>query len=252
MKLKFCGAARCVTGSCHMIEFAGKKFLVDCGMRQGADVKTQYGEGGFPFNPSEIDTVLLTHAHIDHSGLLPLLVRRGFKGRIIATRATAELAGIMLPDSGHIQEQEAEYTNRKNLRAGKPLVEPLYTAQDAVDSLKAFKTVTYNEITEVAPGMRARFADASEGVAETGIRAGNLMAFMAYLMQQSTDRVEPYFYDYIIPSMAEARPELLPELENLILLHPDHFIRNARLIEEAAFEEAGLLAGDLFDSVRIE
>jgi len=160
MKLKFCGAARCVTGSCHMIEFAGKQILVDCGMRQGADAKTQYGEGGFPFNPAEIDMVLLTHAHTDHSGLLPLLVRRGFKGRIITTRATAELAGIMLPDSGHIQEQEAEYTNRKNLRAGKPLVEPLYTAQDAIDSLKAFKTVAYNEITEIVPGMRARFADA--------------------------------------------------------------------------------------------
>lgn len=159
MKLKFCGAARCVTGSCHMIEFAGKQFLVDCGMRQGEDTKTQYGEGDFPFNPSEIDTVLLTHAHIDHSGLLPLLVKRGFKGRIITTRATAELAGIMLPDSGHIQEQEAEYTNRKNLRAGKPQIEPLYTAQDAVDSLKAFKAISYNEIIQIAPGMRARFVD---------------------------------------------------------------------------------------------
>ncbi len=160
MKIKFCGAARSVTGSCHMMEFAGKQILVDCGMRQGADKKTELGEGGFPFDPTEIDAVLLTHAHIDHSGLLPLLTKRGFKGRIVATRATAELAGIMLPDSGHIQEQEAEYQNRKNLRAGKPPVQPLYTAQDAVDSLKAFRPVTYNEITEIVPGMRARFVDA--------------------------------------------------------------------------------------------
>lgn len=160
MKLRFCGAARSVTGSCHMIEFAGKRFLVDCGMRQGADKKTEFGEGDFPFDPREIEALLLTHAHIDHSGLIPLLVRRGFTGKIISTRATAELAGIMLPDSGHIQEQEAEYANRKNLRAGKPLVEPLYTVQDAVDSLKAFKPVSYNEISEIYPGMRARFVDA--------------------------------------------------------------------------------------------
>ncbi|HWQ59095.1 MAG TPA: MBL fold metallo-hydrolase, partial [Clostridia bacterium] len=160
MKLKFCGAAQCVTGSCHMMQFAGKQILVDCGMRQGADAKTEFGEGEFPFSPAEIDAVLLTHAHIDHSGLIPLLVKRGFAGKIIATRATAELAGIMLPDSGHIQEQEAEYQNRKNLRAGKPQVQPLYTAEDAVDCLKAFRSVTYNDIVEIVPGMRARFVDA--------------------------------------------------------------------------------------------
>lgn len=159
MRIKFCGAARCVTGSCHMIEFGGKKVLVDCGMRQGADTKTELGEGDFPFNPTEIEAVLLTHAHIDHSGLIPLLVRRGFAGKIIATRATAELSGIMLPDSGHIQEQEAEYTNRKNLRAGRAQVEPLYTAEDAVKSLTAFRPVSYGDVVEVAPGMRARFTD---------------------------------------------------------------------------------------------
>ena len=160
MKIKFCGAARSVTGSCHMMEFGEKKILVDCGMRQGADKKTELGEDEFPFVPAEIDAVLLTHAHIDHSGLLPLLVKRGFGGRILATRATAELAGVMLPDSGHIQEQEAEYQNRKNLRAGKPPVQPLYGVQDAIDTLKAFRPVSYNEIAEIVPGLRARFVDA--------------------------------------------------------------------------------------------
>lgn len=159
MRIKFCGAARCVTGSCHMIEYGGIKVLVDCGMRQGADTKTELGEGDFPFAPADIEAVLLTHAHIDHSGLIPLLVRRGFKGKIIATRATAELSGIMLPDSGHIQEQEAEYTNRKNMRAGRPAVEPLYTAEDAVKALAFFRPVSYGDVVEVVPGMRARFTD---------------------------------------------------------------------------------------------
>ena len=94
MKIRFCGAARSVTGSCHMISANGKNVLVDCGMRQGADKKTELGEDKFPFNPAEIDAVLLTHAHIDHSGLIPLLVKQGFKGSIIATDATAQLSGI--------------------------------------------------------------------------------------------------------------------------------------------------------------
>ena len=118
MKLKFCGAARCVTGSCHMLCYDGGKVLIDCGMRQGADEKGELGASDFAFDPKEVDAVLLTHAHIDHSGLLPLLVKRGFDGKIITTKATAELSGIMLPDSAKIQEQDAEYQNRKNLRGG--------------------------------------------------------------------------------------------------------------------------------------
>ena len=101
MKLKFCGAARCVTGSCHMLCYDGGKVLIDCGMRQGADEKGELGASDFAFDPKEIDAVLLTHAHIDHSGLLPLLVKRGFDGKIITTKATAELSGIMLPDSAN-------------------------------------------------------------------------------------------------------------------------------------------------------
>ncbi|MCE5234514.1 MAG: MBL fold metallo-hydrolase, partial [Eubacteriales bacterium] len=160
MKLKFCGAAQSVTGSSYLLTYEGGKLLVDCGMRQGADTKGALGEGGFAFEPAEIDAVLLTHAHIDHSGLLPLLVKRGFKGKIVSTSATARLATIMLPDSGHIQEQEAEYQNRKNLRAGKPTVEPLYTVKDAANSLKAFAPVEYNETVTVLEGVTARFVDA--------------------------------------------------------------------------------------------
>lgn len=159
MKIRFCGAARSVTGSCHMISANGKNVLVDCGMRQGADKKTELGEDKFPFNPAEIDAVLLTHAHIDHAGLIPLLVKQGFKGSIIATDATAQLSGIMLPDSGHIQEQEAEYQTRKNLRAGKAPAEPLYTVQDAQNALKQFTPTSYGRTVSVVSGITARFND---------------------------------------------------------------------------------------------
>jgi len=159
MKIRFCGAAKCVTGSCHMITFDGGSILVDCGLRQGQDAKTDYGEGEFPFYPGDIKALLVTHAHIDHTGLVPLLVKQGFKGPIFATEATAQLCGIMLPDSAHIQEQEAEYQNRKNERAGKPLVEPLYTMADAETALKMFEGRRYDKEFEVCEGVTAHFTD---------------------------------------------------------------------------------------------
>jgi len=159
MKIRFCGAAQAVTGSCHMITWEGGSILVDCGLRQGADAKTDYGEGEFPFLPADIKAVLLTHAHIDHTGLVPLLVKQGFKGPILATEATAKLCGIMLPDSAHIQEQDAEYQNKKNKRSGKPLVEPLYDGQDAEAVLKLFRPTGYDKTVEVCPGVKARFTD---------------------------------------------------------------------------------------------
>lgn len=157
MRLKFCGAARAVTGSCHMIMCESGNILVDCGMRQGEDAKQELGEGGFAFDPHSIAAVLVTHAHIDHTGLLPLLVKGGFTGPIVATGATARLSGIMLPDSGHIQEMEAEYTNRKRLRAGKPPIDPLYTVKDAAAALKQYRPVEYETTVEVIPGVTARF-----------------------------------------------------------------------------------------------
>ena len=158
MKILFEGAARMVTGSCYLLESNGKQVLVDCGMRQGADRNGD--DGAFAFAPASIDAVLLTHAHIDHSGLLPLLIEQGFTGKIYATKVTMDLCGIMLPDSGHIQEMEAEWRTRKAMRAGRPPVEPLYTAQQALDSLKAFVPVSYGQEFEVVPGLVARMTDA--------------------------------------------------------------------------------------------
>lgn len=116
MKLHFYGADRCVTGSCHCLEINGKRILVDCGLQQGRD---ELDNAMFAFNPGDIDILLVTHAHIDHTGRIPLLVKRGFTGRILTTRVTADLMRIMLLDSAHIQESDAEYRNRKGQRAGR-------------------------------------------------------------------------------------------------------------------------------------
>lgn len=158
MKIKFCGAAKSVTGSCHLIQYNGGNILIDCGMRQGADEKV-LPNGDFPFDPKEITALLVTHAHIDHTGLVPLLAKRGFKGPIFSTEATAKLCEIMLADSAHIQLQDAEEQSRKNLRAGKPPVEPLYDVKDAETAQKQFKPVPYGKQFEVCPGVLARFTD---------------------------------------------------------------------------------------------
>jgi len=159
MKLEFCGAARSVTGSCHMLTWSGKKLLVDCGMRQGADAKGAYGEDAFPFDPGEIAAVILTHAHIDHSGLLPLLVKRGFSGPILCTEATKELAAIMLPDSAHIQMQEAEWQTRKNIRAGKKAEEPIYDLDDAQAAVNLMRGAAYGETVALFPDLKVRLRD---------------------------------------------------------------------------------------------
>ena len=156
MRLTFLGADHEVTGSCHMLEACKKVILVDCGMEQGADI---YENQEIPVNPAEIDYVLLTHAHIDHSGLLPLLYKRGFKGTIFATYATSDLCEVMLRDSAHIQEFEAEWRNRKAKRAGKPEYVPLYTIADADGASKLFCGCPYGERIHLTDGIDIRFTD---------------------------------------------------------------------------------------------
>ena len=157
MKLHFYGADRCVTGSCHCLEINGKRILVDCGLQQGRD---ELDNAMFAFNPGDIDILLVTHAHIDHTGRIPLLVKRGFTGRILTTRVTADLMRIMLLDSAHIQESDAEYRNRKGQRAGRDYVEPLYTTEDAMNVFKFLTVCEYGQSVELCEGVSAVFTDA--------------------------------------------------------------------------------------------
>ncbi len=157
MKLTFFGAAKAVTGSCHCLEVGGKRILVDCGLQQGRDERDNRL---LDFAPGYIDYVVVTHAHIDHSGRLPLLVKQGFTGDIVTTRLTAQLLGIMLRDSAHIQEMDAEWENQKGKRAGRPPVEPLYTIADAEEAVKRLVTHEYGEMVELCPGVKLRFVDA--------------------------------------------------------------------------------------------
>lgn len=160
MKIQFCGASSGVTGSCHLITTENHKVLLDCGQFQGGKAMEAMNHEPFPFDPSEIDYVVLSHAHIDHCGRIPLLVKRGFRGDIYCTDATADLLEVMLRDSGYIHEKETEWKNRKNERAGRPPIAPLYTVSDAEESLKYIKPVLYDQLIELNPEMRIVFNDA--------------------------------------------------------------------------------------------
>jgi metallo-beta-lactamase family protein len=158
--LRFCGAAHTVTGSCYLFQTGSGKLLVDCGLFQGSKTLKSLNYSPFPFRPADIAAVLLTHAHIDHSGLLPKLVREGFHGQIIATRGTIDLCSFMLPDAGGIQESEVAVLNRRNAARRRPMVTPIYTQADAIASLVAFRPVAYETWTNVIPGVRARYWNA--------------------------------------------------------------------------------------------
>jgi len=160
MNITFLGATKTVTGSNFLLEGAGKKIIVDCGLYQGKAKEERENFQGFPYNVHDIDFVLLTHAHIDHSGKIPKLYVDGYRNKVIATKATCDLCSIMLPDSGHIQEMENEWQNKKRKRVGKPELPPLYTAQDAIDCLEIFMPVSYDEIIELTPEIHVRFNDA--------------------------------------------------------------------------------------------
>lgn len=210
MKLSFLGGAEMVTGSCHLLETKEHKILIDCGMFQGDSDSGDLNRNQFGFDPAEIDFLLLTHAHIDHSGRIPLLVKRGFKGKIITTKATSELCSIMLPDSGYIQEMEVEWINRKRLRAGKPLIEPLYTIDDAEKSLKYFEPINYDDIVKITDDIEVRYKD-----------AGHILgsAIIEIWVREDNDRIKIVFSGDLgnkdIPIMKD--PSYIDEADYLIL-----------------------------------
>lgn len=167
MRLIFIGADHEVTGSCHVLEVCGRYILVDCGMEQGTD---DFETAELPMNIADIDYVLLTHAHIDHSGMLPLLYARGFRGDVIATPATVDLCDIMLKDSAHIQMTEAEWKNRKGQRAGKEPVVPIYDMNDAEGVLEHFVSCDYDKVMDLCEGVKVKFSDAGHLLGSASIK----------------------------------------------------------------------------------
>jgi len=160
LKLTFHGAAGCVTGFCARLDTGDASLLIDCGMFQGSKTLKALNYDPLPFEAADIDAVLLTHAHIDHSGLLPKLMKAGYEGPIYATAGTRDLCAVMLPDSGSIQESEVRHLNRRNQRRGRPLVEPIYTVRDAARTLELFERVKLSEATPIVPGVSATYWEA--------------------------------------------------------------------------------------------
>ncbi len=160
MELQFWGAAQTVTGSMHLLKVNGYNILLDCGLYQGRRKEAFERNRNFPFDPADIDVLILSHAHIDHSGNIPTLVKQGYRGPIWATPATRDLCAIMLRDSAHIQESDVEYVNKRRAKQGKNLFEPLYTQADALESLTLFQSIGYDRPFEPVPGVRVQYRDA--------------------------------------------------------------------------------------------
>jgi metallo-beta-lactamase family protein len=160
MKITFHGAAQTVTGSQHLVTVGGHSILLDCGLYQGKRDDARQRNQNLPFAPAEVDIMVLSHAHIDHSGNIPNLVKHGYNGRIVCTSASADLCESMLVDSGHIQEKDVEYVNRKRHKHGQPPVEPIYTQEDALKALKQFQPIDYAQPTELLPGVTLTLFDA--------------------------------------------------------------------------------------------
>lgn len=230
MRLTFIGATHEVTGSCFLVEAAGKKFLVDYGMEQGPNY---YKNEEIPVRPSDLDFVLLTHAHMDHSGLLPKLYKDGFQGAVYATEATCDLCDIMLRDSAHIQMFETEWRNRKGRRAGKEEFEPLYTMEDAMGILRSFVRCDYNKRIHLSEGIVVRFVDAGhllgsasievtlteDGKQETVVFSGDIGNTLQPLIKDPTYLTDA---DYVVMESTYGdrshgeRPDYVPALAEVI------------------------------------
>ena len=169
IKLHFHGATRTVTGSCYLLETERARVLFDCGMFQGSKTEKELNYRAFPFDPHKIDALVLTHAHIDHTGVVPKLTKAGYQGPIYATPATRDLCSVMLPDSGFIQESEVRNLNERARRRGKPEVEPIYTVADAQAALAQFEGRAYMTWFEPAPGIRARYWNAGHLLGSTSV-----------------------------------------------------------------------------------
>ncbi len=184
MKIKFLGAALSVTGSCHLVTTDHCKFLLDCGLFQGSEALEELNYQAFDFDPAEIDFMILSHAHVDHCGRIPLLVKQGFKGKIYCTGATAEIADIMLQDSGNIHEMDAKWINKRTVRSGQRQVQPLYTQADAARCSQYFFPVAYGQIFELCPQIKIRLNEAGHilgaAITEIWVEDGGKISKLVY------------------------------------------------------------------------
>jgi metallo-beta-lactamase family protein len=228
MKIHFYGAARTVTGSMHLLEINDHKLLLDCGLFQGRRKESFTRNRTFPFRPDEIDAVILSHAHIDHSGNLPNLVKQGFNGPIYTTSATAHLDNIMLLDSGYIHEKDAEYLNKKLQKQGKPLIEPLYTKEDAARVAPLFQCVNYQEYFEPAPGVKAHLVDA-------GHILGSAAVVLDITEKGETSRLW-FSGDIGRPGLQLIRDPILPDSADILIMESTYGDEKKRDPETAFLE----------------
>ncbi len=233
MKITFHGAAKTVTGSQHLVEVNGLRILLDCGLYQGKRRESYERNKSLPFDPASIDAMVLSHAHIDHSGNIPNLVKSGFKGDILCTFATRDLCAAMLRDSGHIQEKDAEYVNKKRRKRGEAPIDPIYTEDDAIQSLKYFLAIGYERPYELAPGITLKLYDAGHilGAAMVGLDIEDREAGRDTRLVFSGDIGRPDVPILRDPTMVEEADILLMESTYGGRMHPS-LEDNERLFSE--------------------
>jgi metallo-beta-lactamase family protein len=221
MEITFCGAAQTVTGSQHLLTLNGYKILLDCGFYQGKREETWTRNRHFPFAPRDIDAMVLSHAHIDHSGNIPNLVKQGFRGKILCTPATADLCGAMLPDSGHIQEEDVEYVNRQRHKRGEPPFKPIYTQEDAIAALEYFEGLEYEQPYSLFPGITLTLYDAGHllgaAIVALDFKQENNGAQQRLVFTGDLGRVQPILRD---PTYLDAADILLIESTYGSRIHP--------------------------------
>ena len=233
MDISFLGAAGTVTGSCHLVRVGGSGFLLDCGLFQGRGEDEARNRDPFPFEPASLDAVVLSHAHIDHSGRLPMLVRRGFHGPVYATPATIDLARVLLRDAAHLQEADAERENRRRRRAGKGLVKPMFSADDVEATLRRFRPVDFDVPTDILPGVRV-----------TLLPAGHILGAASVLLDLEEDghrRRVAFSGDIGQDDSCMLPPPRAPGRADLVLLESTYGDRNHRARPDTHREIAGVL-----------
>ncbi len=243
MHITFYGAAQTVTGSCHVVEAANKKIMIDCGLFQGPRLIRERNYLPFSMIPQTVDYLLISHAHIDHSGMIPKLYKHGFQGRALATGATVDLLEVMLPDSGHIQEMEIERLNRKAMRAGTKLLDPIYTAEDAFDCVKKIERVKYDQVISLDENITVRFVDAGHilgsSIVELWVREGTKQTKLVFSGDLGAID-KPFVKD---PTVIDEADYLVMECTYGGRLHRDkgNRLEKLRTIIQETFEKGGNL-----------